>query len=290
MGRFSLQVIVPMFGSDPLLTITGGFYGDEHTAPGVDNLNVQLGGGLSIVKQVFSALQTVAQFLPGGATAALDVALSDGTLSVTDTFSIADLPLGLGNLTDISLDIGLNVQLSPLNVNFSLGLGTPDNPFNWIATPLAGNGMINLGVQDSAPDLKIQAGIGLGIAIDLGIASGSASVTLAFQLNIDGDSITLMVILSGTATVSVLEGLASASLTLSAGLGLSLSPAVPVPFLLPATASSPEQLEIPSIEITLLASVSVGIHITLCWVLSVSWDGSWQFSQSISTPSLTVDV
>ncbi len=286
-GRFSLQVTVPMFGSTPLLTITGAFYGDEHTKPGVTGLNVQFGGGLSIVKNVFSALQTLAQFLPGGATAALDVALSDGTLTVTDTFTIADMPLGLGDLTDISLDVALDVQLAPLSVNFSVGIGSPDNPFNWIATPLAGNGMMTLGVENSAPDLTIQAGIGLGIAIDLGIASGSASITLAFQLNIDGNSITLMVILTGQASVSVLDGLASASLTLSAALGLSLNPALPIPKLLPG---SPEQLEIPSIDITLLASVSVGIHITICWVVSISWDGSWQFSQSISTPSLTVNV
>jgi hypothetical protein len=147
--------------------------------------------------------------------------------------------------------------------------------------------MMTLGVENSAPDLTIQAGIGLGIAIDLGIASGSASITIAFQLNIDGNSITLMVILTGQASVSVLDGLASASLTLSAALGLSLNPALPIPKLLPG---SPEQLEIPSIDITLLAAVSVGIHITICWVVSISWDGSWQFSQSISTPSLTVNV
>jgi hypothetical protein len=96
-----------------------------------------------------------------------------------------------------------------------------------------------------------------------------------------------MVILTGQASVSVLDGLASASLTLSAALGLSLNPALPIPKLLPG---SPEQLEIPSIDITLLAAVSVGIHITICWVVSISWDGSWQFSQSISTPSLTVNV
>ncbi len=285
-GKFSLQVIVPAFGADPLLTITGGFYGDEHTTPGVSNLNVQFGGALSIVKSVFSDLQTLAQFLPGGGSANLDVALSgrhaDG---LRHAFTIADMPLGLGNLTDISLDIGLSVQLQPLSVNFSVGIGSPGNPFNWIATPLAGNGLITLGVQNSAPDLTIQAGIGLGIAIDLGIASGSASITLAFQLNIDGNSITLMVILTGQASVDVLDGLASASLTLSAALGLSLNPAIPIPKLLPGP-----ELEIPSVDITLLAAVSVGIHITVCWVISISWDGSWQFSQSISTPSITVNV
>lgn len=283
--RFSLQVSVPMFGSDPLLTITGSFYADENTKPGFTNLNVQFGGGLSIVKNVFSALQTLAQFLPGGGTAALDVALSDGNLTVTDTFTIADLPLGLGDLQDISLDIGLDVQLSPLSVNFSVGIGTPTNPFTWIASPLAGNGMMSLGVENSQPDLTIQAGIGLGLAIDLGIASGSASVTIAFQLNIDGNSITLMVILTGQASVSVLGGLASASLTLSAGIGLGLNPALPIPKILPGP-----QLEIPSITVTLLATVSVGIHITICWVVSIGWDGSWGFSESISTPALTVNA
>jgi hypothetical protein len=285
--RFSLQVTVPAFGSTPLLTITGGFYADENTKPGFTELNVQFGGGLSIVKNVFSALQTLAQFLPGGASADLDVALSDGNLTVSDTFTIADMPLGLGDLTDISLDVGMSVQLSPLNVNFSIGIGSPDNPFNWIASPLAGNGMMSLGVQDNAPDLTIQAGIGLGLAIDLGIASGSASVTIAFQLNIDGNSLTLMVILTGQASVSVLEGLASASLTLSAGIGLGLNPAVPIPSL---SLGPPAQLEIPSITVTMLAEVSVGIHITICWVVSIGWDGSWQFSESISTPSLTVDA
>jgi len=283
-GPFTLQVVIPMFPGGPVLWIVGDFYGDSHTKPGVTNLNVQFGGALSVVQQVFSALQTVAQFLPGGATANLDVALSDGVLNVQDTFSIADLPLGLGDLTDVSLDIGLNVTIQPLSVNFSVGLGTPQNPFNWIATPLAGNGMMSLGVQNSQPDFTIQAGIGLGIAIDLGIASGSASVTIAFNLNIDGDSVTLMVILTGQASVDVLDGLASAALTLSAGLGVSLNPAVPIPTL------SGGQLTIPSIDVGLLATCSVGIHLTVCWVVSVSWDGSWQFRQDLHTPALTVDA
>ena len=283
-GPFTLQVVIPMFPGGPVLWIVGDFYGDSHTKPGVTNLNVQFGGALSVVQQVFSALQTVAQFLPGGATANLDVALSDGVLNVQDTFSIADLPLGLGDLTDVSLDIGLNVTIQPLSVNFSVGLGTPQNPFNWIATPLAGNGMMSLGVQNSQPDFTIQAGIGLGIAIDLGIASGSASVTIAFNLNIDGNSVTLMVILTGQASVDVLDGLASAALTLSAGLGVSLNPAVPIPTL------SGGQLTIPSIDVGLLATCSVGIHLTVCWVVSVSWDGSWQFRQDLHTPALTVDA
>ena len=285
-GPFTLQVIVPLFGDSPILWITGGFYGDSHTKPGVTNLNIQFGSVLSVVQQVFSALQTVAQFLPGGSTANLDVALSDGVLTVQDTFSVADMPLGLGNLTDISLDVGLNVTLQPLSVDFNVGIGSLQNPFNWIATPLAGNGMMSLGVQNSAPDFTIQAGIGLGIAIDLGIASGSASVTLAFNLNIDGNSVTLIILLTGQASVSVLDGLASVSLSLSAGLGISLNPAIP----LPTFTLSPPQLTIPSIDIGLIAVCSVGIHLTICWVVSIGWDGSWQFRQDLHTPSLTVNA
>ena len=89
--------------------------------------------------------------------------------------------------------------------------------------------------------------------------------------------------LTGQASVDVLDGLASASLTLSASLGFSISP-LPVPEIDPPT------VEIPSTDITLLASCSVGIHISICWVVSVSWDGSWSFSQSFHTPALTVTV
>jgi hypothetical protein len=285
-GTLSFLVTVPMFGSSPVLTITGGFGADEHTPAGLKNLNVQLGDALSVVKSVFSDLQALAQYLPGGAGANLDVALSDGVLTVNDTFTINDMPLGLGNLTDISLDLGLSVQIQPLSVDFTIGIGDPGNPFNWIVDPLAGNGLIDLGVQNNLPALTIQAGIGLGLTIDLGIASGSASITIAFQLDIAGSGITLMAILTGQASVSVLGGLASASITLSAGIGFGLKPLVPS-----VTVSlSPPSLTIGSETITLLATCSVGIHITICWVISIGWDGSWQFSQSVSTPSLTIDT
>jgi hypothetical protein len=279
----SFQVTVPAFGSDPVLTITGGFYGDENTKPGLTNLNVTFGSALSAVQSVFSDLQALAAYLPGGVGADLDVAVSDGRLTISDTFSIADLPLGLGQLTDISLDLGLQVALSPMSVDFLVGLGSPDNPFNWIATPLAGNGLMNFGVQQSLPTFVIQAGIGLGIAIDLGIASGSASITIAVELDVTTNSIAVIATLTGQATVDVLDGLASASLTLSASLGFSISP-LPVPEIDPPT------VEIPSTDLTLLASCSVGIHISICWVVSVSWDGSWSFSQSFHTPALTVTV
>ncbi|MGZ3195915.1 MAG: hypothetical protein ACXWI1_02195 [Croceibacterium sp.] len=289
-GPLSLLVSVPAFGAKPLLTITGGFYADEHTRPGMTGLNVQFGDALSILKQVFSALQTLAQFLPGGAKGGLDVALSDGKLTVSDTVTVSDLPLGCGNLTNVSVNLGLRVGLQPISVDFSVALGEPNNPFNWIVSPLAGNGLILLGVQNSAPALIIQAGIGLGLAIDLGIASGSASVVLAFQVQVAPPSITLMIILTGQASVDVLDGLASASLTLSAALGLSLTPLVPPITINPALPAVPTSITIGEEFITLIATCSVGIHLSICWVVSVDWDGSWNFQQTVNTPAITLSI
>ena len=41
-------------------------------------------------------------------------------------------------------------------------------------------------------------------------------------------------------------------------------------------------------DITLIASCSVGIHITICWVVSINFDGSWTFSQSFTAPKISV--
>ncbi len=284
LGPLSAQVIVPAFSKvDPVLTITGSFYADEHTKAGLTNLNVTFGSALALVKNVFSDLQALASYLPGGVGANLDVSASAGQLTVSDTFTVADLPLGLGDLTDVSLDLGLDVTLSPQSVNFLVGLGSTTNPFNWIATPLAGNGFMNFGVQNNLPAFAIQAGIGLGCTIDLAIASGSAAITVAVDLDVTADSITLVAILTGQASVDVLDGLASLSITLSASLGFELTP-VPIP----QPQLNPPELTIPAFTIDLLASCSVGIHISICWVVNVDWEGYWQFEQGFTTPSLTV--
>ncbi|MDH6243826.1 hypothetical protein [Mycobacterium sp. OTB74] len=281
LGPLSAQVAVPAFGT--VLTITGSFYADEHTKAGLTNLNVTFGGALALVENVFSDLQVLAAYLPGGAGANLDVSVSGGQLSVSDTFTVADLPLGLGDLTDVSLDLGLDVTLSPQSVNFLVGLGSPGNPFNWIATPLAGNGFMNFGVQDNLPAFAIQAGIGLGCAIALAIADGSASITIALDLDVTTDSITLVAILTGQASVTLLDGVASASITLSASLGFSISPP-------PLPTNNPPPLTIPGGTLDLLASCSVGIHISICWVVNVNWEGAWQFKESFQTPTLTVTI
>ena len=281
----SMAVTIPDFGSDPLLTIIGGFAADDRSKPGLTNLNIDYGAALDTLKSIFSKLQALASFLPGGAGAGLDVSLSDGKLTVRDNFAIPTLPLGLGNLSDISLDLGLAITLSPLSAHFIVGLGDPGNPFNWVVSPLAGNGSIDVGVKGGKPDFVIQAGIGLGLSIDVAIAEGSASVTLAFSLEVNPPTITVMIILNGQASVDVLDGLASAALSLTASVGVSVDPLpVPVPSL------SPPGITFPAETITFLASVAVGIHISVCWVVSVNFEGSWQFSQAIHTPQISVNT
>jgi hypothetical protein len=257
----SFAVTIPDFGTDPILTIIGGFAADDRSKPGLTGLTINYGSVLSDLQNLFSKLQTLASFLPGGGGGGLDVSLSDGQLTVRDTFALPTLPLGLGNLSDISLDLGLALTLSPLSADFIVGIGDPDNPFNWVVSPLAGNGAIDLGVKGGAFDFMIQAGIGLGLSIDVGIAEGSASITLAFSLDINPPTITLMIILNGQASVDVLGGLASASLSLTASIGVSAN--------------------LSADTVTFLGSVAVGIHLSICWVVSVNFDGSWQFSQTL---------
>lgn len=279
----SFAVTIAEFGADPLLTIIGGFAADDRSTPGLTGLTIDYGAALGALTDLFENLQALGSLLPGGLGAGLDVSLSDGKLTVRDTFAIPTLPLGLGDLSDVSLDLGLAITLSPLSADFIIGIGDPQNPFNWVVSPLAGNGSIDIGVADSKQDIAIEAGIGLGLAIDVAIAEGSASVTLAFSIDVSGASITVMVILNGQASVDVLDGLASASLTLTAAVGVNVNP-TPVPTF------PPPSFILPAEDITFLASVAVGIHLSVCWVVSVDWQGSWQFSQSIHTPQLTVDV
>ena len=137
-GPISFTVTVPAFGPDPLLTINGEFAADDQSTPGLTKLTVEFGSALDTLQSIFNNLQALASFLPGGVGAGLDVSLSNGKLTVRDTFVVPTLPLGLGNLSDISLDLGLTITLSPLSADFIVGIGNPGNPFNWVVSPLAG--------------------------------------------------------------------------------------------------------------------------------------------------------
>lgn len=250
-------------GSDPLLQIVGTVYADSDTAPVFKNLNVVYGGMLETITTIFSNLSKVAESLPDGGESGLKVSFTNGKLTVRESFALPKLPLGFGQITDVSLNIGLAVQLMPQSLEFSVGIGSTEKPFHWLYSPLSGTGVIEVGTRDGNLQLLVEAGLGVGLAIDVGIASGSASIVLRFRVDNKTQPFQITVLLTGQATVDVLEGLASASLTLTAGLGI-----------VPHSVG----------EVELIGSAAVGIHISICWIIDIDFDGEWQFSQTLSSP------
>lgn len=277
-----------LFKGKPLISIYATVKGDEHTAPTVVDLRVHYGDFLHILQAIFSNIQQVARFLPGGQDAGLRVGLSQGHLTVHNDFSLPNLPLGAGQITDVTVRMGFEVSLAPMGMRFMAGLGSPDDPFRWVVSPLAGTGCVQVGIDASGLDVVVQCGLGLGLAIDLGIASGSASIALAFELNTGPEPFEVRVILSGRASVDVLGGLASTTITLAASLGVIPPDALELPPFAGPLLPLPD--EIPPITVGLTASVWVGIHISVCWVIDVDWEGSWQFRQDITTPAIPVPV
>lgn len=257
---FSLDV------NDPIISIKGGFHADSESAATLDNLTVVYGSMLKPVQDLFSSLKDLCTFLPGGGGAALDVSFSNGMLTIRDEFALPTLPLGFGHIEGVAIMLGMTLQLSPASLEFTAGIGSEKKPFTWLVSPLSGTGAIEVGAKDSDVTFLIQGGIGVGLSIDIGIASGSASITLAIQVDNKIKPFEIKGILTGNASVDVLGGLASASLTLSAALGL-------VPRFPP----------IPD-EIVVTAAVSVGIHISICWVVSIDFDGTWSFEQTFESP------
>jgi hypothetical protein len=259
-AKFTFVLVSPFGGvDDPLLQVVGSAHADADTAPTLGELTVLYGSILSLVQQIFSKLNELASFLPGNKSF-LEVSLSDGQLTVRDRFALPTLPLGLGNITNVALDLGATMTISPLGMDFRAGISSPDQPFQWLVSPLSGTGCVVVGFQNGDANLLIQAGIGVGLAIDVGIAEGSASIVLAFQVDNTVTPFEVKVILTGQASVDVLGGLASAALMLSAA--LAIIPALP--------------------DITLIGSAAVGIHISICWVVDIDFDGSWQFSQTLT--------
>jgi hypothetical protein len=257
----SFKAQVDGFGSDPLLTIYGDFSGSETSKPGVKNIQVEYGSALSFVKDIFSGLGEIIKSLGGDVD--LDVGFSGNRLFVRDFLAVPTIPLGFGDIRDITLDLGFEADI-PSDAAFHVGLGSKDKPFTWLVSPLSGTGALVLGVEKGDLDVYVEAGIGAGLEINLAVASGSASITLELALNVSGGTIAVAVTLLGQAEVDVLGGLASASLTLAASVIL-----------------TPHPLAFPPNDIELAAAVAVGIHISICWVVSIDFDGSWQFSQDV---------
>jgi hypothetical protein len=273
--NISFPIVTP-FGpeADPLLRIVGDAEASSSSAPTLSNLTVHYGGALGEVETVFSQIEHLASFLPGAPFANLDVHFSNGQLTIRDTFALPEMPLGIGFIEDVSLDLGMTLQLSPQSLEFTVGLGSEQKPFHWLVSPLSGTGAVVVGMKNGLPAFLVQAGIGAGLSIDIGIAKGAASIVLQVQVATDGTLIHLKALLTGSASVDVLDGLASASLTMTAGLGITPNP-------LPA----PPDFMAPS-SVDFVASVAVGIHISICWVAHVDFDGYWQYSQTINLPDI----
>jgi hypothetical protein len=267
--NISFPIISP-FGdeNDPLLRIVGNAEASSTNAPTLSHLTVVYGGALGEVQRVFSTLEQLASFLPGAPFSSLDVHFSNGQLTVRDVFALPELPLGIGFVEDVTLDLGMTLQLSPQSLEFTAGLGSEQKPFHWLVSPLSGTGAVVVGMKNGLPAFLVQGGIGAGLSIDVGIAKGAASIVLQVQIATDGAVIHLKALLTGSASVDVLDGLASASLTMTAGLGITPLGGIP------------------PTSVDFIASVAVGIHLSVCWVVHVDFDGYWQYSQNIDLPSI----
>jgi hypothetical protein len=269
--QVALVLTLPGISSTPALWIEGAFHADADSAPGFPTLQVFYDGPLKPITQFFSTLQTLGQALglsDPGSGGGLNVQFADGTLTIQETFNLGTLPLGPGEIQNISLDMGGSIDIPSLDVDYLIGIGSPSAPVHWIVDPMSGTGCLQAGVQDGSLAVLVQLGIGLGLAIDLAIASGSASIVIAFQVQITGTDFELMILLTGQAEIDVLGGLASCSITISVGLGLEFS--------LPP--SNPE-------EVTAIGTASVAVHLSICWIISIDWSGSWSFSHQFSVPA-----
>jgi hypothetical protein len=256
----NLAFIGKVDGFGTLLTVSGGFQAGTSISPGFTGLQVTYGPSLDPVQSILTGLSSIASSL--GGSAELDVGFSGNTLTVQQGFTLPTIPLGFGEITDLGLNLGFSATI-PSDLSFSVGIGSQQDPFQWVVSPLAGTGAIVLGVQGGGLNVYLEAGLGLGLSISVAVASGSASIIVGLSLDIGTSAIQIAAALTGNAQVDVLGGVASASLTLTAAIMITIDTTPPK-------------------EAVLAAQVSVGIHISICWVISVSFDGSWGFSESIS--------
>lgn len=283
--NIAFQLAIDGWGgdADPLIIIHGDMSAAEGSAPAFANIGVKYGPALQLVTEVLNQIDKFLAFLPGVQKGGLQVSFAGTKLRVRENFPIPKLPIGVGYMEDISLKLGFDVDVLSKKMGFFIGLGDPQTPFHWLVSPLSGNGMLQLGASDQL-GVVMEAGIGVGLAIDLAILSGSASIVIAVRFDATRNPIGVMVLLTGQASVDVLDGLASASLSLTAGVGVAVQPGdlVGLP---------PDPITFLKTSVVILsAEVAVGVHISVCWLVHVDFDGSWPFSETVSGQTLAALV
>lgn len=277
-GRWSVVItpisfVLDIGGFKQILAVTGMFSSSTANAPGFSGLPktadpfgpradpiISYGSALQVLTDLLNQLQGFLKAL--GLDVQLDAHFAGNTLTVRDSLPIPDIPLGLGSISGITLDLGADLTL-PDQVRFVAGISSPAKPFKWIVFPLAGTGCIQVAADNAKQDIVVQGGLGLGATIDIGIAKGSVSIILSAELDIGTTDISIKGTITGQAEVDVLGGLASASLTMSCTLGIDI-PLAPH-----------------DDHVTVFGDMEVGIHISICWVINIDFDGSWQFSRDL---------
>ena len=215
----NLSFICEVDGFGTLLTLSGGFRAGTSISPGFTGLEVTYGPALDPVKAILTGLSSIAASL--GGEAELDVGFSGNTLTVQQGFTLPTIPLGFGEITHLGLHLGFSATI-PSDLSFNVGIGSKQDPFQWVVSPLAGTGAIVLGVQGGGLDVYLEAGLGLGLSISVAVASGSASIIVSLSLDIQPSQVQIAAALTGNAQVDVLGGVASASLTLIAAIMITI--------------------------------------------------------------------
>ena len=111
--------------SDPLLQIHGNFAASDTAAPGFNNIQVDYGSALKLIKDIISGISELVKSLGGDVD--LDVGFSGSQLTVHQGFVLPTIPLGLGEVRDVGIDLGLSIDI-PSSAEFNVGIGGSTRP------------------------------------------------------------------------------------------------------------------------------------------------------------------
>ena len=280
---------IPALTDQPIIWLQGGFHIDSDTTPAFPKLDVEFAGPLKPLTEFMTILKDIASVLsPGsgshvmqahaaqahddstsGSDAGLQVHFADGKLSVTDNFTLPDLPLGPGTISDVSLDIGATLDIVGLAIGFMVSIGTLDAPCHWIVDPLSGTVAVGAGVKNNEIDIFILGGIGVGLGDRSRHRVWSASIVLSVSVEINGSH-------------DHHHDRAHRS-------GRGRRARRPGQCIHYALRRSRPQFAIPPTDVNLIGTASVGIHISICWIINIDFSGSWTFQKDIPLHQLHLD-